>query len=372
MASDVLAELGDAIASNWIAHVGPSVDAFERELAAEVGAAGCCATHSGTAALHLALRLVGVRPGDTVLCSALTFVASATPILYLGARPVFVDADPSGSMSVRALERALHEHGGQVRCIVVVHLYGQPADMASILALAEHHDVPVVEDAAQALGSICAGRAVGTLGRIGVYSFAGNKIITTSTGGALVANVPALIERAHWLAQQAREAALHYQHAELGYNYRLSNVLAAIGRSQLRALEARVAARRAVFERYRDALAATPGVSWLPDAPHGRSNRWLSVLQLDSAIEPEAVIATLAENEIEARRVFKPLHRQPLFSNAAFHPHGQASESDRLFARGVCLPSSSNLSEHDQQRVIDAVRAALARKKRPGRSASAR
>lgn len=371
---DVLAGLDRAIQSNWIAHVGPSVDAFEEELAAHVGAAGCVATHSGTAALHLALRLAGVQAGDTVLCSSATFVASATPILYLGARPVFIDADEGGSMSPHALERALRvsrARGLRVRCIVVVHLFGQPADMSAITPLAQRYQVPIVEDAAQALGAHHGGRALGTIGLLGAYSFAGNKIITTSTGGALVSNDRALIARARWLAQQAREDVPHYEHRELGHNYRLSNVLAEIGRSQLRVLEDRVAARREKFARYREAFAGVPGVSFLPEPEHGHSNRWLSALLLDPAcgLSPEALVVELAQRGIESRRVFKPLHRQPLFRGAAYYSHGD-SISDRLFAQGVCLPSSSNLGAGDQARVIAAVLQALARP--PRRAASQR
>jgi pyridoxal phosphate-dependent aminotransferase EpsN len=372
MASDVTDALGEAIGSNWIAHIGPSVDAFERELAAWTGVAGCFAAHSGTAAIHLALRLLDVGPGDAVLCSTLTFVASATPIVYLGATPVFVDSDESGSMSPRALQRALlacKAQGLRVKAIVVVHLYGQPADMKRILALADRHGVPVVEDAAQALGSTYAGRPVGAWGSLGIFSFAGNKIITTSTGGALVANDRRSIERARWLGQQARDDVPFYQHSELGYNYRMSNVLAEIGRSQLRVLTQRVSARRAVFARYKAAFATTPGLGWCADTKLGASNRWLSVVLLERGLDPDALIEELACHGIEARRVFKPLHRQPLFAAARYYPHAAQSVSDALFARGVCLPSSSNLSEQDQADVIEAVHAALARQSSPAASA---
>lgn len=364
LSSDVHAGLSRVLSENWIAHVGPSVDAFERELASAVGAAGCFATNSGTAALHLALRVAGVASGDVVLCSALTFVASATPILYLGARPVFIDADETGSMSASALERAVsrvHADGHRVKAIVVVHLFGQPANLEPILALARRHDIKVIEDAAQALGASHHGRALGTLGTLGIYSFAGNKIITTSTGGALVSNDRALVDRAHWLGTQARDAALHYQHSELGYNYRMSNVLAEIGRSQLRVLRDRVLARRAVFDNYRVGLADLPAVSWLPEASYGVGSRWLSVMLLaPGSGSPEQLVAALAEQDIEARQVFKPLHRQPLFAGAPCHDHDGGSVSERLFARGVCLPSSSQLSHADQQRVLGAVRGYLA------------
>ncbi len=363
LSADVLAGLARALASNWIAHVGPSVDAFEQELAAKVGATACLATNSGTAALHLALRVSEVEPGDVVLCSTLTFVASASPILYLGAEPVFVDCDESGNMSVRALERALsalRRAGRRVRAIVVVHLFGAPANMDAISELARQHHVVVIEDAAQALGATHRGRAVGTLGTLGIYSFAGNKIITTSTGGALLSQDAALIERARWLGTQARDAAVHYQHSQLGYNYRMSNVLAEIGRSQLRVLGQRVRARRLVFERYRSALADLPGVSWLPDAPYGLGNRWLSVALLAPGLfSPEQLVLKLREHGIEARPVFKPLHLQPLFAGREYYAHDGGSISDGLFRGGVCLPSSSQLSHADQQRVVDVLRAAF-------------
>jgi pyridoxal phosphate-dependent aminotransferase EpsN len=363
LSADVVDGLARALATNWIAHVGPNVDAFERELASTVGARASLATHSGTSALHLALRVSGVVAGDVVLCSTLTFVASACPILYLGAEPAFVDCDESGSMSAPALERALRvlqDARRRVSAIVVVHLFGQPANMDAILDIAQAFGVPVVEDAAQALGATHHGRAVGTLGSLGVYSFAGNKIITTSTGGALVSQDAALVERARWLGTQARDVAVHYEHSQLGYNYRMSNVLAELGRSQLRVLADRVQSRRAVFERYRTALADLDDVLWLPDTPYGRGNRWLSVVLAPSRCSPEQLVAALAAQGIEARPVFKPLHRQPLFAGCAYHAHDGGSVSDRLFARGVCLPSSSNLTRADQRRVVGALRASFA------------
>ena len=361
MAPDVASRLEQVLAQNWIANMGPSVDAFESELALQVGSAACLATHSATAALHLALRLTEVRAGDSVFCSALSFVASANPILYLGAQPVFIDAEPStGNMSAPALERALEtaRRGGKLpKAIVVVHLYGQMADMRPLLALADRYGVPVVEDAAQALGASYRGRAAGTLGLLGVYSFAGNKIITTSTGGALVSNDARLIERARYLSLQARDGSSHYEHAELGYNYRMSNVLAEIGRSQLAVLAQRVAARRTVFARYRAGLAQLASVSWLREPSYGVSNHWLSVMMLEpgAPLTPDGLLAELATRGIEARRVFKPLHRLGLYAGAPFHAHGASSVSDRLFERGVCLPSSSNLPFDDLRRVIDSI-----------------
>jgi dTDP-4-amino-4,6-dideoxygalactose transaminase len=356
-----MSRLERVLAQNWIANVGPSVDAFESELALRVGSAACLATHSATAALHLALRLTEVEPGDSVFCSALTFVASANPILYLGAQPVFIDAEPdTGNMSAAALERALEaaRRGGKLpKAIIVVHLYGQMADMRPLLALADRYGVPIVEDAAQALGANYRGHAAGTLGLLGVYSFAGNKIITTSTGGALVSNDARLIARARYLSLQARDDAQHYEHSELGYNYRMSNVLAEIGRSQLVVLAERVSARRSVYARYRAGLSQLPHVSWLREPSYGVSNHWLSVMILEpsATLTPDELISELTRRGIEARRVFKPMHRQRLYLRASFHAHGVSSVCDRLFERGVCLPSSSNLPLDDQKRVIGAI-----------------
>ena len=373
MAPDIAGRLERVLAQNWIANMGPSVDAFESELAQRVGSAGCLATHSGTAALHLALRLTDVRPGDTVFCSALTFVASANPVLYLGATPVFIDAEPgTGNMSAQALERALVEARRREKlpkAIIVVHLYGQMADMHSLLAVAGRHGVPIIEDAAQALGSVYQGRSAGTLGLLGVYSFAGNKIITTSTGGALVSSDPRLIERARQLSLQARDSQSSYEHTELGYNYRMSNVLAEIGRSQLTVLSERVAARRAVFARYRAGLQRLSHVSWLREPSYGLSNHWLSVMLVEpgAPVTPDELLHKLAAHGIEGRRLFKPLHRQPLYRGTPFYPHGTSSVCDALFERGVCLPSSSNLALDDQERVIDVLRKLLSK---PGKRAA--
>ncbi|MEO8656710.1 MAG: DegT/DnrJ/EryC1/StrS family aminotransferase, partial [Ramlibacter sp.] len=275
----------DAFRSNWIAPLGPHVDGFERELGAQAGVAHAAALSSGTAAIHLGLLLLGVRPGDTVFCSSLTFVASCNPILYCGALPVFIDAEPrTWNMSAGALARAFEwaaREGRLPRCVVVVDLYGQSADMNSLLPLCERYGVPVLEDAAESLGALYHGRPSGSFGRLGVFSFNGNKIITTSGGGMLVADDPALVERARKLAMQAREPAAHYEHGEVGFNYRMSNVLAGIGRGQLKVLQQRVDQRRGVFERYRQALAdLQPLIQWMPEPPGYRSTRWLSCLTL--------------------------------------------------------------------------------------------
>jgi dTDP-4-amino-4,6-dideoxygalactose transaminase len=357
----------DAFRSNWIAPLGPHVDGFERELAAHVGIGHAAALSSGTAAIHLALILLGVRPGDTVFCSALTFVGSCNPILYCGATPVFIDSEPaSWNMSPAALARAFEwadKQGRLPRCVILVNLYGQSADMEALLPLCERYGVPVLEDAAESLGALYKGRASGTFGRIGVYSFNGNKIITTSGGGMLVADDKALVDRARKLATQAREPAPHFEHVEVGFNYRMSNVLAGIGRGQLRVLDERVAQRRRVFARYREALTALPQLHWMPEPEGSRSTRWLSCLTLlgdQAQRKRDLVLKSLERHSIEARPVWKPMHRQPLFSGAAYFPHEPGRDvAASLFDAGICLPSGSNLTDSQIDRVIEQLRRAL-------------
>lgn len=357
----------EAFRTNWVAPLGPNVDAFERELAAYVGSPHAAALSSGTAAIHLALRLLGVGAGDTVICSSLTFVASTNPIVYQGATPVFVDSEPqTWNMSPRALERALVElaaAGRGPKAVVVVHLYGQSADLDPIVELCRRHGVPLVEDAAESLGATYKGRMTGSIGVLGAYSFNGNKIITTSGGGMLVSEDGNLVVRARKLATQAREPAPHYEHTEVGYNYRMSNVLAGIGRGQLRVIEDRVQARRRVFARYREALADGP-IVWMPEPPFGRATHWLSACTLDprrSRVTPAQLIACLAADGIEARPLWKPMHLQPLYRERAYFAHEPArSVSDELFAQGICLPSGSNLSDEQQDRIIEALRRAVA------------
>ncbi len=350
----------EAFASNWIAPLGPHVDSFQSEFARCVGAPHALALSSGTAALHLALQLVGVSPGDEVLVSTLTFSASVNPIRYLGASPVFIDSErTSWNMDPALLREELEMRawcGRLPRAVVVVHLYGQSADLDPILAACEQYNVPVVEDAAEALGSTYKGRTPGTLGRVGIYSFNGNKIITTSGGGMLVSSDEALVSHALKLATQARDPAPHYQHSEIGYNYRLSNVLAAIGRGQLRVLEDRVAARRRNYEFYARALADLPGISFMPEAPWGRHTRWLTTLTIDPTqfgADREAVRLALERENIEARPVWKPMHLQPVF--AAFKRRG-GHVAEELFLNGLCLPSGSNLTPDELARVVEVVR----------------
>ena len=357
----------DAFRTNWIAPLGPHVDGFERELAAHVGVGHAAAVSSGTAAIHLALLLMGVKPGDTVFCSSLTFVGSCNPILYCGARPVFIDSDPqSWNISAAALERAFEwarREGRLPRCVIVVNLYGQSADMDALLPLCEHYGVPVLEDAAESLGALYKGRASGGFGRIGIYSFNGNKIITTSGGGMLVADDPAVAEGARKLATQAREPAAHYEHVEMGFNYRMSNVLAGIGRGQLRVLEQRVQQRRRVFDNYRRELADQPQVHWMPEPEGYRSTRWLTCFTLpgaDAGSRRDLVLRALERHSIEARPVWKPMHLQPLYRGAPYFQHSSHDVSAGLFEAGICLPSGSNLTADQQARVIEQLRRALA------------
>lgn len=349
----------EAFDTNWIAPVGPHIDAFEQEFCQVIGASHAAAVSSGTAAIHLALRLVGIQPGDEVFCSTLTFAATANPITYLGAKPVFIDCDRiSWNMNPGLLWGSLQRRarmGKLPKAVVVVHLYGQSADIDPILEACNQYEIPLIEDAAESLGATYKGRSPGTFGRIGIYSFNGNKIITTSGGGMLVSNDEQLVNKARFLATQARDRAPHYQHSEIGYNYRLSNVLAGIGRGQLRVLSDRVAARRRNFEIYQKALEKLPGITLMPEVSFGRATRWLTCLTIDPqafGADREQVRLALAEQQIECRPVWKPLHLQPVFADCE-HVGGAVSED--LFTHGLCLPSGSNLTTDDLQRVINAI-----------------
>jgi len=367
MSGTELKFITEAFATNWIAPLGPHVDAFERELAGYVGVKGAAALSSGTAAIHLALRLLGAGPGDVVFCSTLSFIASANPILYQGAKPVFIDSEPaSWNMSPAALERAFidaEKTGTFPKGVVVVNIYGQSADMAPLLSICDRYGVPVIEDAAESLGATYRGKPSGTLGRAGVYSFNGNKIITTAGGGMLVSNDLAALEKVRFWATQARDPARHYQHSEVGYNYRLSNVLAAIGRGQLRVLDERIKAHRAVFELYAAAFSDTDGFDFMPEASFGTSTRWLTTLTVSPercGVTAAQLLDALSVQNIEARPVWKPLHLQPLFKGCNYYPHDlNSSISDSLFESGLCLPSGSSLTEAEQTRVIDCIRKRL-------------
>ncbi len=353
----------EAFRTNWIAPLGPNVDAFEREVAAEVGVKHAAAVTSGTAAIHLALRLLEVGPGDVVFCSALTFVATANPIIYQGAEPVFIDSEPqSWNMSPAALERAFadaRKNSKLPKAVLVVNLYGQSADMDPLVELCHKYQVPIIEDAAESLGGRYKGRASGSIGKIGIFSFNGNKIITTSGGGMLVSDDEELVKKARFLATQAREPVPHYEHKTIGYNYRMSNILAGVGRGQLRVLKDRVNARRAVFERYRCGLKNIEAIEWMDEPAWSYSNRWLTtglISREKSNLTSNLFLRLLAEEMVEARPVWKPMQMQPIFSRAKYYDHqSDLSVSEDLFDRGFCLPSGSNMTVEQQQRVIDAI-----------------
>jgi pyridoxal phosphate-dependent aminotransferase EpsN len=362
--------IDEAFETNWIAPLGPNVDAFEKELAEYVGTKEAVAVSSGTAAIHLALRLLDIKSGDRVFCSTLTFIASANPILYQGAEPVFIDSEPdTWNMSPIALKRALEDakrEGKLPKAVIVVNLYGQSAKMDEILSLCNKYNIPVIEDAAESLGSTYKGKMSGTFGKFGIYSFNGNKIITTSGGGMLVSDDIEALKKARFLATQARDPALHYQHSQIGYNYRMSNILAGIGRAQLQVLENRIEARRAIFQRYFESLGHIEGISFMPELEGTVSNRWLTTLTIDQrklGIRPIDIINYLSEENIESRPVWKPLHIQPLFHGVKYYPHNEKySVSETLFENGICLPSGSNLTPDQQDRVIQAFKKVIFRK----------
>ncbi len=351
----------EAFRSNWLSTVGPNLTAFEEEFEAYLGRPAV-AVSSGTAAIHLGLRLLGVSPGDTVFCSTLTFAASANPIRYLGAEPVFIDSnDATWNMEPQRLEDALHdaaEAGALPKAVVVVDLYGQCADMEPIRAACAYYGISILEDAAEALGATYQGQPAGTLGDVAAFSFNGNKTITTTGGGMLACRDRAWVEKARFWSQQARDPGIAYQHSETGYNYRMSNVLAGIGRGQLQVLDLRVQQRRAVAFRYRDAFADLPGIRLMPQAPYGLHTNWLSCFLLDEhefGISRDALLRALDAANVESRPVWKPMHLQPLFAGCRCYG-GEVAED--LFRRGICLPSSSSLSAEDQLYVVNTVRRA--------------
>lgn len=350
----------DAFDSNWVAPLGPHVDAFEREFAEIVGVRHAVALSSGTAAIHIALQLLEVRPGDEVITSSLTFAATANAITYLQAVPVFVDSEPlSWNMDPQLLAEAVDAgvaRGRRPKAVVVVDIYGQCADYAALGEVCRTADVPLVEDAAEALGAQYQGRPAGTFGVFGCFSFNGNKIITTSGGGMLVTADEQAARRARFLATQARDPAPHYEHSQIGYNYRMSNLLAAVGRGQLSVLESRVAKRRENFAFYRQTLGQLPGISFMPEPASCRSTRWLTCIVVDparfGATREDIRLALDAEN-IEARPVWKPMHLQPVFRDCRCYG---GAVSAHLFDNGLCLPSGSSLSATDRERVVDVIR----------------
>ncbi|KQT41879.1 aminotransferase [Devosia sp. Leaf420] len=352
-----------AFTTNWIAPLGPNVDAFENEVVELIGSKHGVAVSSGTAAIHLSLLLLGVGPEDTVFCSSLTFAASVNPIAYQGARPVLIDSEPdSWNMSPKALERALEsaKRAGKLpKAVIVVNLYGQSADMDPIQELCRQYGVDIVEDAAESMGAKYKGRPSGTFGRLGIFSFNGNKIITTSGGGMLITEERELAQRARFLATQARDPAPHYQHSTIGYNYRMSNILAGVGRGQLRMLDDRVAARRAVFDLYSEGLADIDWLELMPEPEWSNSTHWLTAATIRPDVTNRSasdVIGLLSNELIEARPVWKPMHMQPVFADAQYFPHDNESVSTGLFERGFCLPSGSNLTKEQVERIIAVIR----------------
>ena len=348
----------DAFDSGWIAPLGPHVDAFEREFAEYVGVRHAVALSSGTAALHLALQILNVVRGDQVLTSTMTFAATANAITYVGATPAFVDVSrDTWNIDPDLLEQELERRrrgGKQVAAVLSVDLYGQCADYARITGICARFGVPLLEDAAEALGATYGEIKAGTFGECAAFSFNGNKIITTSGGGVLVSHRADIIERARHLATQARDPAPHYQHSDIGYNYRLSNLLAAIGRGQLKSLPDKLARRRTINETYRAALSPLPGVEFMPEASYGRSNCWLTCITVDPALfgaSREDIRLALEAQNIESRPLWKPMHLQPVFRAC---PIVSGSVAEDLFDRGLCLPSGSNLDRANQTRVIEA------------------
>ena len=366
MGGEELRFVEDAFRTNWIAPAGPHIDAFEREFADRNEVPCAVAVSSGTAAIHLALEILGVGPGDEVLCSTLTFCATANPVLYVGARPVFIDSEPaSWNMDPQLLADELDacaERGRLPRAVIVVHLYGQSADFTPIAEACGRYGIPILEDAAEALGATYRDKPVGGLAALGAFSFNGNKIITTSGGGMLVSRNPEWIERARFLATQAKDPKPYYEHSSVGFNYRMSNVLAGVGRGQLRVLDSHVAARRANYDAYRAALSDVPGIDFMPEASYGRATRWLTCITIDesrSGESREGLRIALEEENIEARPVWKPLHLQPVYAGCRSRG-GELAE--QLFRSGLCLPSGSGLTEEQRGRVIDVVRSRCTRR----------
>ncbi|MDB4919031.1 aminotransferase class I/II-fold pyridoxal phosphate-dependent enzyme [Mucilaginibacter sp.] len=351
----------EAFDTNWIAPLGPHVNGFENDLELFTGSKYAAALSSGTAALHLALIMLGIANGDEVICQSLTFSASANPIAYLGAIPIFIDSESeTWNMCPDLLETAIKDRiikGKKPKAIIAVHIYGMPAKIEEIIAIGEKYEIPVIEDAAEALGSSVNGKAVGTFGLMGILSFNGNKIITTSGGGALISDDEKFISQSRFLATQARDAAVHYQHSQIGYNYRMSNVCAAIGCGQMQVLPERVKQRRKVYEYYLKNLSGIAGIDFLYEPDHYFSNRWLTAILVDPSkgkgVNRETLRLSLEKENIESRPLWKPMHLQPVFQNYPSYTNGV---SEPLFSKGLCLPSGSNLKDEDLKRVVDTIK----------------
>lgn len=355
----------EAFDTNWIAPLGANVDGFEKELSEYVGSKTGAALASGTAAIHMALKAVGVKKGDKVFCSSLTFAASCNPIIYEGGIPVFIDSEPeSHNMSPVALEKAFkayEEKGEMPKAVIVVNLYGQSADMDKIMEICKKYNVPIIEDAAESLGATYKGKHSGTFGDYGIYSFNGNKIITTSGGGMLVSNNEEGIAKVRFWSTQARDKARHYEHTELGYNYRMSNIVAGIGRGQLRVLEDRIAKKKEIFETYKEAFKDIEDIEMMPVCEYGEPNYWLTTITLseNSKVKPLDIILALEKENIESRPIWKPMHIQPYYKEYEFYSHNDEEEisvSEDIFNRGVCLPSDTKMTDKEQKRVIEIIK----------------
>lgn len=349
----------EAFDTNWIAPVGPHVDAFEKEVSEYTGAKYAAALSSGTAAIHLAVKLLGIGEGDTVFCSALTFSASCNPIRYENATPVFIDSEPdTWNMSPEALRKAFEKYE-HPKAVVCVHLYGTPAKLDEIMEICAQHHVPIIEDAAESLSATYKGRQTGTFGTFGIYSFNGNKIITTSGGGMLVSEDKSAIDRARFLATQARDAARHYQHSQIGYNYRMSNVDAGIGRGQMRSLDLHHKLKKDIYYAYKEAFADIPQIAMNPLNPDGEANYWLSCMTVapDCGITPTQVMDALAEENIESRPIWKPMQLQPVYEGCDFFSHKEeGSVSEDIFTYGLCLPSDIKNTKEDMAHIISIIR----------------
>jgi len=363
MGGNELAYIHEAFESNYIAPLGHNVDAFEAQIKSYTGAKYALAVTSGTAAIHLALRVLGIKEGDEVLASTFTFIGSVVPILYERCTPFFIDSDTaSWNLDPNLLEEELSQRASQgkkqPKALIVTHLYGQCADIKRLATICEHYGVYLIEDAAESLGAGFGGKQTGTFGKMGIYSFNGNKIITTSGGGMLVSDDEALIAHARHLSTQARDNVPHYEHTEYGYNYRMSNIIAGIGRGQMEVLSERIERRREIFDLYHKALCEIEGISFMPELEGSIGNRWLTTLLLPQHISPESLRLTLEAENIESRPLWKPMHAQPLFQGAQGRLNGL---SDTLFERGICLPSGSSLTDNDVERIVSLVKQAIKR-----------
>lgn len=348
----------EAFDTNWIAPLGENVNKFEEELAEYVGAKHAAALSSGTAAIHMALKALDIKEGDIVFCSSLTFSATANPIIYQNATPVFIDSDKeTWNMDPKALEKAFEKYP-KPKAVVIVHLYGTPAKMNEIMEICNKHNVPIVEDAAESLGATYCGKQTGTFGKYGIYSFNGNKIITTSGGGMLVSDDEERIQKVRFWSTQARDKARHYQHSEIGYNYRMSNIVAGIGRGQLKVLNDRIAKKQEIYEMYKNGFKDIKDIEMKSIPKNTKPNHWLSTMLLskDSKVTPLQIMETLEKENIETRPIWKPMHMQPVFAKCDFIKVEENAVSEDIFARGVCLPSDTKMKDDEQERVIEIIK----------------